>query len=153
MPKLWIFPVNKQLNSEAQKQLANTLSESLQQWNRHGEPVKGHFQIVEQQFIQVESEEEVCGCASDQLHRLVRESVERNGLQTLSPAILIFENPETKERFFIPFNQVEKAIKEGKITPETYFFDLSVLHQNTLEKFKKRVKESWLYQRYFRMHA
>ena len=128
------------------------LEEFAINWKSHGTPVKGYANLFYGQFIILMADESatgVSGCSTDGSVRLIKEIEQRFGVPMFDRLMLAFRPKEKVE--MVPLSQLPYALENGLITPETPYFNNTVLTKAELEsKWLIPLKDSWLAARYLK---
>lgn len=148
--RVWIYQSNRMLTISEVLSIEKMLEDFTIQWKSHGTPVKGFATVFFGQFIVLMADEKqsgVSGCSTDSSVRMIK-SIE------ISMQVALFER--TNLAFFIkdkiellPLGQIQYALENAFIQPNTLFFDNTVsTKQNLEENWIIPVASSWLGQRY-----
>jgi hypothetical protein len=111
--------------------------------------VKGAAHIFFGQFIVLMADETqtgVGGCSTDSSVRVIKELEQKFGLQLFDRTMLAFVIKDKVE--LLPMSQLNYAVSNGFIGPDTLYFNNVVLTKAELESnWLIPVKESWLSKR------
>ncbi len=146
MEKVWVFSFIKPINNDKFKEFAKELKEFLANWKAHGKPVSSEYKLIEDRFLMLRSDTK-CGSSVDRLFEFLFGLFEKYEMQRASEDTLFFKNSEGI--FFVPFKDLKNAIAEGKITPETPYYDATIMHTGNHLAFETTAGESWL-KKYFK---
>lgn len=118
----------------------------IEQWNAHGQPVKGFGTVFFGQFIILIADETqigVSGCSTDSSVRMIKEIEKAFNVTLFDRQLLAFVRKDKVE--MLPLSQLNYAISNNFIDGETLYFNNTVL---TLADLRKNwlipVKETWL---------
>ena len=115
-------------------------------WQSHGTPVKGYANLFFGQFIIVMADETatgVSGCSTDSSVRLIKQIGEMCKVDMFNRQMLALYVKDKIQ--LLPLNQLNYAVENGFITPDTlYFNNLVATKQDLLENWIIPVGKSWL---------
>lgn len=148
--RVWIYQSsNLILISEALK-METMIQAFLNNWNSHGTPVKGYGNLFFGRFLMLMADETatgVSGCSTDSSVQLVRDVEQAFKTDMLDRTKLAFFIKDKVE--VIPMQQLPYAIENGFITPNTLYFDNTVLNKKQLiDRWITPAGETWL-KKYF----
>lgn len=144
--RVWIYQSNRIFGFAEALEIEKILKSFTEDWNSHGHPVKGYGNLFFGQFIVLMADETatgVSGCSTDSSVRLIKEIEKAFNVSLFDRQALAFVvNDKTQ---IIPLAQVQYAIDNNFIGPETLYFNNIVANKSELEnKWMIPVKESWL---------
>jgi len=115
-------------------------------WQAHGAPVKGFATVFFGQFIILmadESQTGVSGCSTDSSVRVIKEIEQQFNIAMFDRQLLAFVVKDKIE--ILPLNQLNYAVEKNFITPDTIYFNNTVLTKAQLEQnWMIPIKDSWL---------
>ncbi|MES2005301.1 MAG: hypothetical protein V4450_12345 [Bacteroidota bacterium] len=144
--RVWIYQSSRLFMISEALEIEDMLNQFLAGWNTHGTPVKGYANLLFGQFVVLMADETatgVSGCSTDSSVRLIKQiedsfKVDMFNRQNL--AFLVKDKIQT-----IPLAQLNYALENGFISPDTFYFNNLVLDKaSLLTKWMVPVKESWL---------
>lgn len=144
--RVWIYQSNRQFMITEALQLEEMLEEFTGRWKSHGAPVKAYANLLFGQFIVLMADETmtgVGGCSTDSSVHFIQKiqmefKVDLLNRQNL--AFLVKDKIET-----IPMAQLNYALENGFITPDTIYFNNLVADKaSLLADWIVPVKNSWL---------
>lgn len=116
------------------------------QWQAHGAPVKGFATIFFGQFVVLMADETqtgVSGCSTDSSVRVIKEIEQRFNITLFDRQLLAFVVKDKIE--LLPLSQLKYASDNGFLTPETIYFNNTVLTKAELQNnWMIPVSNSWL---------
>ncbi|HRO97657.1 MAG TPA: hypothetical protein PLY79_11400, partial [Ferruginibacter sp.] len=119
-------------------------------WNSHGTPVKGYANLFFGRFLILMADETatgVSGCSTDSSVQWVREVEQAFKTDLFDRTKLAFFVKDKVE--VIPMQQLPYAIENGFISPNTLYFDNTVLtKKQLLDRWITPAGETWL-KKYF----
>jgi hypothetical protein len=144
--KVWIYQSNRIFFMQEALEMEKMLQEFVQDWKSHGTPVKGYANLFFGRFIVIMADETatgVSGCSTDSSVRLIKTIEQTYNVNMFDRLLLCFYRNEKVEQ--IPLSQLQYAIDNGLIKPETLYFDNTVLTKADLEtKWITPAKNTWL---------
>lgn len=147
--RVWIYQSNQLFGMSEALQIEELLTHFTANWKSHGIPVKGFGTLLFGQFIILMADENatgVSGCSTDSSVKLIKE-IENlykvNMFDRLSLAFIIKDKVE-----LLPLSQVQYALDNNFITPNTIFFQNGIQTNTELEKnWMIPISESWVAKR------
>jgi hypothetical protein len=122
------------------------LKNFTENWQSHGSPVKGYGNLFFGQFVVLMADERatgVSGCSTDSSVRLIKQIEELFKVNMFDRTTLAFLVKEKIQ--MLPMAQLQYAIDNGFITPDTTYFNNLVQTKEELENnWLVPVKNSWL---------
>ena len=144
--RVWIYQSNRLFFISEALQIEDMLNSFVESWNTHGAKVKGYANLLFGQFIVLMADETaagVSGCSTDSSVRLIKqieEAFKVNMFDRQNLAFVVKEKIQT-----IPLSQLNYALENGFVTPDTIYFNNLVLDKaSLLTKWMIPVRESWL---------
>ena len=131
-------------------QIEDLLQQFTAGWNSHGDPVKGWASLFFGRFIVLMADETatgVSGCSMDSSVRLIKQVEQLFSVTLFDRQLLAFIIKENIQ--LLPLPQVQYAINNHFIAPETTYFNNLVQTRQELENnWMIPVKDSWLGKRF-----
>ena len=147
--RVWIYQSNRLFFISEALQMEDMLNEFVAGWKSHGAPVKGYANLFFGQFIVLMADETataVGGCSTDSSVHLIKAIEEKFKVQLFDRQSLAFVIKDNVQ--LLPLNQLDYALQNGFVTPDSLYFNNTVLTKNELlERWIIPVKESWLAKR------
>ena len=144
--RVWIYQSSRLFFISEALEMETMLSDFVKSWNSHGTPVKGYANIFFGRFIIFMADENatgVSGCSTDSSVRLIKEIETKHNVNMFDRLMLCFYIKEKIEQ--LPVSQLDYAIANNFIGPETFYFDNTVLTKKALEdNWITPVKNTWL---------
>lgn len=149
--RVWVYQCNRLFTLSEALEIEELLENFSKEWNSHGDSVKGFANLFFGQFIIImadESKTKVGGCSTDASVKLIKNIEKDYHVHLLDRQLLAFI---VKERIqLLPLEQVNYSIENEFITPETLYFNNTILtKKELLRHWIIPVKESWLSNRIF----
>lgn len=144
--RVWIYQSNRLFTMNEALQIEDLLNDFVSQWQSHGVPVKGWGNLFFGQFIVLMADETatgVSGCSTDSSVRLIKQMETQWKVQLFDRQLLAFISKNKVE--LVPLSQINYAVENNFITPETLYFNNTVQTKEEIElHWIIPVKESWL---------
>ena len=148
--RVWIYQSNRLFSLSEAIQIEDLLEKFTTNWQSHGTPVTGYGNLLFGQFIVLMADETasgVSGCSTDSSVRLIKEIEKIFSVTLFDRQLLAFIIKDHIQ--LLPMQQVQYAINNNFIQPETTYFNNTVLTKEELENnWMIPVKESWLAKRF-----
>ncbi|AXY74862.1 hypothetical protein D3H65_13085 [Paraflavitalea soli] len=147
--RVWIYQSSRLFAMSEALQIEDLLNDFVSHWKSHGTPVKGFGTLLFGQFIVLMADENatgVSGCSTDSSVRLIKQIEELYKVQLFDRQLLAFQVKEKVQ--LLPLPQLQHAVDNNFITPDTLYFNNLVQTKEELEnKWMVPVKDSWLTRR------
>ncbi len=147
--RVWIYQSSRLFFISEALQMEGMLNEFVAGWKSHGAPVKGYANLFFGQFIVIiadESDTAVGGCSTDSSVHVIKAIEEKFQVQMFDRQSLAFVIKDKVQ--LLPLNQLDYAVQNGFIKPETLYFNNTVLtKKELLDKWLIPLKDSWLAKR------
>ncbi len=144
--KVWIYQCNRLFSLSEALAVEEKLNAFTAVWKSHGAPVKGAGYLFFGQFIVLMADESattVGGCSTDSSVAVIRDIQQSFNVNLFERTSLAFVVKDKVQ--LLPLAQLQYAADNGYITPDTLYFNNTVLTKQDLEtKWIIPVKESWL---------
>lgn len=144
--RVWVYQSSRLFMLSEALDIEELLNKFSAEWRSHGAEVNAYCNLFFGQFIVLMADErqaQVSGCSTDSSVRFVKELGERFGVDFFNRTNLAFF---VKDRIqVLPMNQLQYALDNEFITPDTLYFNNLVQTKAELENnWIIPVKESWL---------
>lgn len=144
--RVWIYQCSRLFSIPEALNVEVLLNNFVADWKSHGAPVKGYANLLFGQFIVVMADESnisVGGCSTDSSVRVIKE-IEKifdvNMFDRQSLAFIVKDKVQ-----ILPLSQLNYAIENNFINPDTLYFNNIVLTKQELENnWLIPIKNSWL---------
>jgi hypothetical protein len=144
--RVWIYQSNRLFSVQEALHIEDILQHFTTNWNTHGTKVKGHADLLFGQFILLmadETEAGVSGCSTDSSVRMIKELEKTFNVNLFDRQLLAFIVKDKIQ--MLPLMQLQYAIANDFIQPESYYFNNLVQTKEELENnWIVPLKESWL---------
>lgn len=144
--RVWIYQADRLFTMAEALEIEQMLENFTGNWKTHGTPVKGFATLFFGRFIILMADETatgVSGCSTDSSVRLIKEIEQRFRVNMFNRQLLAFVVRDKVE--MLPLSQLDYALDNGFITPDTLYFNNTVLTKDELvHKWLVPAKDSWL---------
>ncbi|UAY53403.1 hypothetical protein [Ferruginibacter albus] len=148
--RVWIYQSSRPFNAEEVFQIDSILQQFADNWKSHGADVKGFAKLLFNQFAVIiadETQAGVSGCSTDSSVRVIKQIEQQFNAPMFERQALGFIVNESIQ--LLSLSQIENAIENGTITPDTiYFNNLVQTKEELLNNWLIPIKDSWLAKRY-----
>ena len=149
LSKVWIYQSSRLFLMSEAFDLEDMLNNFVAQWKSHGDKVKGYANLFFGQFIVImadETQAAVGGCSTDSSVHVIKAIEQQFKVNMFDRQNLAFMIKDKVQ--MLPLSQLNYAVENGFITPDTLYFDNTVLtKKELLERWIVPVKDSWLSKR------
>lgn len=147
--RVWVYQSNRPFTISEALEIEELLEDFCKVWNSHGSEVKSYANLFFGNFIIIMADEtniKVGGCSTDSSIRFIKKIEADYNVKLLNRQMLAFIVKENIR--LIPLSKVNSSIEEDIITPDTLYFNNTILTKKELLKnWIIPVKDSWLAQR------
>lgn len=147
--RVWVYQSNRSFSIKEALKLEGQLQNFAKEWNSHGSAVKSYANLFFGRFIVMMADEthvKVGGCSTDSAFRFIKSIEKEYKVDLLDRQTLAFIVNE--KIHLIPLAHVNYSIEHDYITPDTLYFNNTILtKKELLNHWIIPVKESWLAQR------
>jgi len=145
--KVWIYVSKTKINAD-QKMIIEELSKPfLENWNSHGEQVKGLINVIEDCFLLISAEvtnESMCGRAVDANVRFVKDLENKTGLILLDRMTVAYRTKDEQVNVS-SFTNVKSQIKEqNSLEFKSIFNPLVTTKREFINSFEEPYETSWI---------
>jgi hypothetical protein len=135
--KVWIYQADRPLEKEEKERIREMGERFAADWSAHGTSLKALFRIQYDRFLIFfvdEGQQEATGCSIDRSVHFIKGLESSFDLELMDRKLVAYRTDEGIRT--IPFDQLERALKDGEITPDTPVF-------NNLVRTKKEFETDW----------
>jgi hypothetical protein len=147
--KVWVYQSSRLFTLSEALELEPMLEQFANNWKSHGDPVKGHANLLFGQFVILMADESatgVSGCSTDSSVRFIKELEQRFSVSLFDRQSIAFIINNKVQ--ILPLSQVAYALQNGFIKEDSLFFNNVVLTRAELEtNWIIPIKDSWLAKR------
>lgn len=144
--RVWVYQSNRIFSLSEALEIEEKLQDFTKEWNSHGSPVKSYANLFFGQFIILMADEthvKIGGCSTDSSQRFIKNIQRDYNVNLLDRQMLAFIIKEKVQ--LLPLSQVNYSIENDFITPDTLYFNNTILtKKELLNNWIIPVKESWL---------
>ena len=144
--RVWIYQCSRPFGENELPEVQEQLDQFTQQWQAHGQPVKGWGTVLFKQFVVLmadESQTMVSGCSTDTSVRILKSLERQYQVSLFDRMTLAFWIRDRVQA--LPLSQLSYAMQQGYIQEDTLFFNNAVLTKQEMEtQWLRPVKDSWL---------
>lgn len=144
--RVWVYQSNRAFDVVEALQIEELLGNFCKEWNSHGSEVKGYANLFFGHFIIIMADEtkvKIGGCSTDSSIRFIKNIQQDFNVQLLDRQLLAFIVKENI--LMIPLSKVNYSIENNIITPDTLYFNNTILtKKDLLKKWIISVSDSWL---------
>lgn len=144
--KVWVYQASRQLMISEALQLDDMFKSFTEGWQSHGDPVKGAALLLFGRFVILmadETQTSLGGCSTDSSLRFIKSIEQKFSIQLLNRQLLAFIVKDKIET--LPLAQLEHAIQNNFIGPDTLYFNNTLLTKAQLiNEWIVPASQSWL---------
>ncbi|MEP6750014.1 MAG: hypothetical protein ABJB86_19905 [Bacteroidota bacterium] len=148
--RVWIYQCNRKFSLGEAIQIEDLLAQFIANWKTHGTPVTGYANLLFGQFIVLIADQTatgISGCSTDSSVRLIKEIEAFFNVTLFDRQLLAFIIKDNIQ--LLPLPQLQYAIDNNFVQPDTIYFNNLVQTKEELEKnWMLPVSESWLAKRF-----
>ncbi len=148
--RVWIYQSDRIFFMQEALEMETMLQQFVTDWKSHGTPVKGYANIFFGRFIILMADENatgVSGCSTDSSVRLIKEIEKKYSVSLFDRQMLTFYIKDKVE--VLPLSQLNYGLENKFITPETLYFDNTVLTKEAIEnRWITAAGNTWLSQKF-----
>ena len=143
--RLWVYAMPLPLTEDQRKLVTARLAEFVTQWNSHGAPVHGAFDIVEDQFVLIAGYVDggVGGCSTDSMVRVMKQ-LREEGLDGFDRSWVFYRDGEGRVHT-VARSHFQDLVSAGRVSPDTPVFDPTIQFVGDLRNggFETTFGQAW----------
>jgi len=147
--RVWVYQSSRLFMMSEALHIEDLLNNFAANWQSHGSPVKAYANMFFGQFIVLMADERatgVSGCSTDSSVRLIKQIEQLFNVNMFDRQMLTFQVKDKVQ--MLPLSQLQYAIDNNFISPDTLYFNNLVQTKEELENnWLIPVKDSWLAKR------
>jgi hypothetical protein len=147
--RVWIYQSSRLFTMSEALEIEALINKFCGEWQSHGDEVKAYGNLFFGQFLVLmadESNTKVGGCSTDSSIRFVKELGNQFKVDFFDRNHLAFVTKDKVQ--LLPMGQLQYAFENNFITPETLYFNNTVLTKSEMESnWIIPVKASWIARR------
>lgn len=144
--RVWIYQSSRLFTMSEAFSIEPLLENFTAQWNSHGTPVKGFANLFFGQFVIIMADETatgVSGCSTDSSVRVIKHIEETFKVEMFNRQMLAVYAKDKIQ--LLPLTQLNYALENGFITPDTlYFNNLVATKEELINNWIIPISKSWL---------
>lgn len=147
--RVWIYQANRALNEQELAFVQSYLKQAVLDWNAHGVPLLGSFQIRYHQIIVIAVDEQqhaASGCSIDASTGWFKDLAFQLGIDFFDRSVALVQDEALT---LFPLLGIKQAVAEGQITPDSF---IAVPQVQDLGEYRAhwpaKANDSWL-KKYF----
>jgi hypothetical protein len=143
--KLWVYAMSRPLSDDQRGLVASRLADFVTQWNSHGAPVNGAFDIMENRFVLIAGYVDggVGGCSTDSMVRVMKQ-LREEGLDGFDRSLVFFRDAKNSVQA-VNRADFQELVAAGQVDADTPVFDTTVQFIGDLRRggFETTFAKSW----------
>lgn len=143
--KLWVYALARPLSDAECVMVTDKLSAFVTQWNSHGAPVHGAFEIFEKRFVLIAGfvDDGVSGCSTDSMVRVMKE-LRESGIDGFDRMLVFFRDANDAVQA-VNRGDFQELVAAGQVDANTPVFDGTVQFIGDLRRggFETTFAKSW----------
>lgn len=147
--RVWVYQASRLLTIAEALEAEDLIKEFCEDWESHGADVDAYGNLFFGQFLILLADETragVSGCSTDSSVRFVKGLEQKFGIDFFDRNNLAFVVKDKIQ--LLPLSQLKYGFENGFITPDTLYFNNTVLNKEQLENnWIIPIKNSWLAKR------
>ncbi len=147
--KVWVYQANRILSLSEALEAEELINSFCEEWRSHGAEVQAYGNLFFGQFLILMADETtagVSGCSTDSSVRFVKELEKKFQVDFFDRNNLAFWVKDKIQ--ILPLSQLVYAFENSFITPDTPYFNNTILNKEQLEtEWIIPLKNSWLARR------
>jgi len=144
--RVWMYQSSRLFTISEALEIEEILEDFVAKWQSHGAAIKGYANMFFGQFIVLMADETqagVSGCSTDSSVRVIKQIEQRFQVDMFNRQNLAFVVKDKVQ--LLPLSQLNYAIANDFVTPDTLYFNNLVQTKDELENnWLIPVKDSWL---------
>jgi hypothetical protein len=143
--KLWVYAMSRPLSDDQRGLVMSRLADFVTQWNSHGAPVSGAFDITENRFVLITGfvDGGVGGCSTDSMVRVMKQ-LREEGLDGFDRSLVFFRDAKNSVQA-VSREDFQALVAAGQVDADTPVFDTTVQFIGDLRRggFETTFAKSW----------
>ena len=125
--KLWVYPLARPLSADDRARVAARLDAFLGEWNSHGAPVRGAWEIFEDRFVLIAGyvEDGVSGCSTDSMMRVMKTLRQEDGIDGFERSLVFFRDAKSRVQA-VSRADFQVLVSAGQVDATTTVFDPTI---------------------------
>lgn len=143
--RVWVYQSDREFSENDMAEIRKEASEFINNWTRHGDHLKGGFQIVHKHFIILaidESFADASGCSIDSSVRFIKSIESKLSVDLMNKLNISFKDGDNIN--IVSLVEFQNYAKQNKINGETVVFNNLVKTKGEISsKWEVAAKDSW----------
>jgi hypothetical protein len=144
--RLWVYALARPLSAEESALVVERLDAFLREWNSHGSPVRGGYEILEDRFVMVAGyvEDGVSGCSTDSMVRVMKELRTDFGIDGFDRSLVYFRDVKGAARA-VSRADFQALVDARAVDVDTPVFDTTIQFVGDLRRggFETKFAKAW----------
>jgi hypothetical protein len=143
--KIWIYVLNRELNSSELEKFLQDCKGFTSTWTAHDQPLSASFELYKNRLLIVRVDEtayNASGCSIDKLQRFIQQQEKGLNIELLNRMIVAMEVND--ELMVVHSSKIKELLTAGIINEQTRVFDTTITSSVELKDWKKPLKNTWL---------
>jgi hypothetical protein len=144
--KLWVYALSRPLSKDECALVTERLSAFVTQWNSHGAPVHGAFELFEDRFVLIAGyvDDGVSGCSTDTMVRVMKDLRENSNIDGFDRTLVYFRDAGNVVRS-VTREEFQTLVSAGQVDTATPVFDATIQFVGDLRRggFETTFGKSW----------
>lgn len=149
--KIWIYQSSREFSTTEVSEISSKMEEFITNWKRHGDDLKGSYQIKYNQFIVLavdQSYNEASGCSVDASTHIFKQFETQYQVDLFNKMNTAFKDGDNIN--IVSLSDFQNFVNQQKINPKTIVFNNLIHTKKELETaWEVSANESW-HSRYFK---
>jgi hypothetical protein len=141
--RIWIYGFDRPLEPDQYNIVKERLERFKNEWMYHGNSVTGDYEIFENQFVIIATNEAISGCSIDSSVAVFKDFKNEHHLDALNQNLVYFR--DHGKIITVSRVQFQELVNNGQVTENTIVFNLMISHLGSLKKgnFETTFQNSW----------
>lgn len=148
--RIWVYQSDRELSPDQIEDMKEVLKDFIEEWTRHGDDLKGSFEILHNHFIVIgvdESFNQVSGCSIDASTHVFKRFEQQFGIDLFNKLNTAFRSGEHIN--IVSMSDFQRFVREERITENTTVFNNMIQTKGQLvNSWEVPATKSW-HSRYF----
>ena len=143
--RVWVYALARPLTDAERETVTTKLSSFITQWNSHGAPVHGAFEIFENRFVLIAGYVDggVGGCSTDSMVRVMKD-LRAGGIDGFDRTLVFFRDAGQKVQA-VKRDEFQELVSAAQVDANTPVFDPTIQFVGDLRRggFETTFGRSW----------
>ncbi len=122
--RLWVYGFSRQLTEQEAGKVRHSFDGFIHNWKSHGKPVQGAYNLVDNRFLLLATEDDTSGCSIDTSVKILKAMKDQHGLDALASDLVFYRDNSgihAIERFVF-----QELVDEGAIDDNTIVYNMMI---------------------------